>query len=437
LQTRDIQFTVVKKAMKMGKTFGAKEAFFKGFLEKIGAIHPRSLVLISASAFALSSCIRYSEPPNASALQADSIDNIARAAMAGTGARGLAIAVVDSGNVVLTKAYGVRNAQNESLEIDTVMYGASLTKSAFAYFVMQLVDEGKLDLDRPIAEYLPQPLPSYSSTADVRAYVPWAGLEGDERWRKITARMLLTHSAGFNNFAFDEPDGKLRIHFEPGSRYAYSGAGILLLQFVLERGLGFDVGLEMNRRIFEPNKMTRTSLKWRADFRPNLADGFDLKGNVVEHDERSRVRAAGSMDTTISDIAQFAASFVRGDRLSAAARIEITRPQLPIFTSSQFPSLQAPKTAQPFPSLSSAIGVVTFTGPQGGGYYKGGHNDTTGNTWVCIEAKMRCVVILSNDVRAEPAFPYIVRALIGETGVPWAWEYGPIQFWRAERLHSK
>jgi CubicO group peptidase (beta-lactamase class C family) len=84
----------------------------------------------------------------------------------------LALAVVDNGQVAFTKAYGVRNAANEPLQNDTVMYGASLTKSAFAYMVMQLVDEGRLDLDRSIASYLPQPLPSYSSAADARAYVP-------------------------------------------------------------------------------------------------------------------------------------------------------------------------------------------------------------------------------------------------------------------------
>jgi CubicO group peptidase (beta-lactamase class C family) len=389
------------------------------------------------SLLSLSSCATVTPPASKPPLELQTIDKTAQAAMSATGARGLAVAVVDNGQVVFSKAYGVRNAVNEPLRNDTVMYGASLTKSAFAYMVMQLVDEGRLDLDRSIASYLPQPLPSYSSAADARAYVPWSGLDGDERWRKITPRMLLTHSAGFNNFAFDEPDGKLRIHFEPGSRYAYSGAGILLLQFVLERGLGLDVGAEMNRRIFEPNNMTRTSLKWRADFRPNLADGFGTDGKVEPHDERSRVRAAGSMDTTINDIAQFAASYVRGDRLSAAARKEMVRPQLAINTLTQFPSLQAPQTTPPFPNLSAALGVVAFAGPQGAGFYKGGHNDTTGNTWVCVEANKRCVVTLSNDVRAEPAFPAIVRSIIGETGAPWAWEYGGMRFWGGEGERAK
>ena len=396
----------------------------------------RSIWAKAASAFllaaALSSCAVSGPPSATSAVKLDAIDTTVATAMAATGGRGIAVAVIDGGQVVFSKAYGVKNAANEPLQTDTVMYGASLTKSAFGYMVMQLVDEGLFDLDRPISQYLPQPLPSYNSAADARAYVPWVGLEGDERWRNITGRILLTHSAGFTNFAFDEPDGKLRFHFDPGSRYAYSGAGILLLQFVLERGLGFDVGAEMNRRIFEPNKMTRTSLKWRADFRPNLADGFKADGTIVPHDERSRVRTAGSMDTTIDDIAQFAASYVRGDKLSAKSRAEMVRPQLAINTLSQFHSLQAPQAIQPFPSLSAALGVVAFRGPQGAGFYKGGHNDSTGNTWVCVEASKRCVVILSNDVRMEPAFPQIVKGILGETGVPWKWEYGAMRFWVPE-----
>ena len=357
------------------------------------------------------------------------IDRTVRLAMAATGARGLAVAVVDDGMPVFTRAYGVRNAEGEPLQEDTVMYGASLTKAAFGYLVMQLVEEGRLGLDVPLASYLPQPLPSYTSPDIVRRYSAFAGLARDERWRRLTARILLTHSGGFANFYFLEPDRQLRIHFEPGSRYAYSGDGLILLQFVLEQGLGLDVGAEMQRRLFAPNSMTRTSLLWRPDFRPNLADGFTLDGRVEPHDERSRVRASGSMDTSIADIGRLAASQVRGDGLSAAGRAEWARPQLAIGTRSQFPSLQAPLASAPFPALGAGLGVIAFEGPQGAGFFKGGHNDSTANVWVCPEARRRCVVILSNDVRTEPAFPALVKSILGETGLPWAWEYGDMKFW--------
>jgi CubicO group peptidase (beta-lactamase class C family) len=391
----------------------------------------RTLALLLAAFMA--ACATAPPAAQAPGVRLEGIDTTVRAAMRDTGARGLAIAVVEQGQVVFTRSYGVRNAAGEPLLLDTVMYGASLTKSAFGYLVMQLVEEGRLGLDVPLAQYLPQPLPSYTAPDIVRRYSAFAGLASDARWRQLTARHLLTHSGGFANFYFLEPDQQLRIHFDPGSRYAYSGDGLILLQFVLEQGLGLDVGAEMQRRLFAPNGMTRTSLIWRADFRPNLADGFAADGRVEPHDERSKVRASGSMDTTIADMARLAAAYVRGDGLSSAGRAELVKPQLPIQTPSQFPSLQPTRSPSPFPTLAAGLGVVAFQGPQGAGFFKGGHNDVTGNTWVCLEAGRRCVVILSNDVRAEAAFPALVAALLGETGLPWAWEYGAMRFWQPPR----
>jgi CubicO group peptidase (beta-lactamase class C family) len=367
--------------------------------------------------------------PTVAALDAE----VARA-MAATQTRGLAIAVIDKGRVVRVRSYGARNAAGEPLQTDTIMYGASLTKSAFAYLVMQLVEEGRLDLDRPLAEYLERPLPEYPTE---NKYAPWVDLAGDDRWRSITARHALSHSVGFANFAFVEPDGKLRFHFDPGARYAYSGEGMILLQFVIERGLGLDVGVEMQRRIFDRFGMRNTSMIWRPDFAANLADGWRADGSVEPHDERSKVRAAGSMDTTIDDIARFAAGYVRGEGLSRKARVELTRPQLPITTLSQFPSLQPELPVdQRNKTLAAGLGVIAFRGPQGAGFMKGGHNDSTGNMLVCIERGQRCVVLLANDVRAEAAFPRLVEFVLGRTGTPWRWEYGEMAFWNAAQAEK-
>jgi CubicO group peptidase (beta-lactamase class C family) len=355
--------------------------------------------------------------PGAAAIDAE----VARA-MASTGAKGLAVAVVENGRIVHVKAYGARNGAGDPLQAATIMYGASLTKAVFAYTVMQLVEEGVLKLDTPIDRYLPKPLPAYAGPEVEDLYARWSDLAGDERWRKLTPRILLTHSPGFANFGFLEPDGKLRFHFEPGARYAYSGDGFILLQFVLERGLGLDLGREMQRRVFDRFGMRNTSMIWRPDFRANLADGWDINGKIEPHDERSRLRAAGSMDTTIEDFARFAAAFARGEGLSAAARAEIVRPQLAITTRTQFPTLQAElPAAERRPDLAAGLGVITFLGPQGRAFEKGGHNDTTGNSWICVEARRSCVVLLSNDVRAEAAFPGLVRFILGETGAPYDW----------------
>jgi CubicO group peptidase (beta-lactamase class C family) len=300
------------------------------------------------------------------------------------------------------------------LQTDTIMYGASLTKFAFAYMVMQLVDEETVDVDRSIADYLPKPLPEYSF---------YAALKDDERWRKLTPRILLTHTSGLANFAFLEPDKKMRFHFDPGSRYAYSGEGFILMQFVLETGLGLKVGHEMQCRAFDRFGMTRTSMMWRADFVDNLADGYGIDGSFEAHDERRTPHAAGSMDTTIADFAKFVAGFSRGEGLSAKSRAEMIKAQIAITTPSQFPTLvDATSSAMKAIKLSAGLGVITFEGPFGRAFFKGGHNDTTGNQAICVENGRRCVLFLSNDVRAERLYQRLTDTTLGDPGMPWSWE---------------
>lgn len=343
------------------------------------------------------------------------IDSTARALMQREHVEGLALAVIDSGAVMHVAAYGVRNAVRDPLTTQTIMYGASLTKTAFTYLVMQLVDEGRLNLDTSIADLLPRPLPEYDDYHD---------LAGDARWKALTMRILLTHTSGFANFRWLEDDRKLRFHHDPGARYGYSGEGFYIAQLVLEEALGLDVGVEMQTRVFDRFGMTRTSMTWRPDFRPDLADGFRIDGAPEPHDERSGVSAAGSMDTDIDDQARLWAGMVRGDGLTAASRAEMMRPQAPIASAHQFPTL-APDTnpANASIGLAAGLGLVTFQDARGEMWFKGGHNEWTGNMVVCIERQKRCLVLLSNDVRAERIYPELTRAILGQTRMPWTWEY--------------
>ncbi|RZJ30911.1 MAG: class A beta-lactamase-related serine hydrolase [Brevundimonas sp.] len=380
------------------------------------------LLAALAAAFGLCAAPAFAQPHQMPA--GPEIDAAVARLMQQTGARGLALAVIDGGQVTYVQAYGQRNAAGDPLTSDTIMYGASLTKTVFAWSLLQMVDEGLMDLDRPVSAVLPD-LPSMHDDDIVNRYSDWRGLAGDPRWRSITPRHALTHSTGLANFYWDEPGETLRLHFDPGARYAYSGTGLLLIQFMIERGLGVDMGDRIQTRVFDPLGMTNTSLIWRPDFAANLADGWTEDGSVEPHDERSKVRVAGSMDTTITDMGRFAAALIRGDGLSPASRAELVRPQLPIATRSQFPTFQdVLPPAQRRPDLQAGLGVVAFSGPQGPGVFKGGHNESTGNTLVCIEQGQRCVVILSNDVRAERGFPGLVRHILGDTGVPYDWEYG-------------
>jgi CubicO group peptidase (beta-lactamase class C family) len=351
--------------------------------------------------------------------------------MTETHANGMAVAVIDHGKVEYIHAFGIRNAKGDPLTTDTVMYGASLTKMVFAYTVMQLVDQGKLNLDTPLKDDLDKPLPSYGpDPVFPDKHGPYKDLADDPRWKKITPRMCLTHSTGFSNFWFLEPDQKLHIHFEPGTRFSYSGEGFILLQFVIEhgrkaQGLGLDVG-DLTKTNFDRLGMARTSLVWRDGLGSNFADGWsDQGGQPQAHDKRSKVRVAGSMDTTISDLPKFVAALVSGDGLSAASRAEITKPSLHITTAGQFPPFRSDlPVSEQRKDLYAGLGVVVFDGPQGHGFYKGGHDGATANSVVCMEAGQRCVVILSNDVRSEAGFAELVRFILGDTGVPYDWEYG-------------
>ena len=335
--------------------------------------------------------------------------------------QGMAIAVIDGGKVAHVAAYGHRNVErNLPLTTDTIMYGASLTKTAFAFMVLQLVDEGRLDLDSSVAELLPRPLPEYDEGDD-----DYSDLAGDKRWRALTPRILLSHTSGFANFRWLEADRRLRFHFDPGSRYAYSGEGFYILQLILEQGFGLDVGKEMQTRVFDRFGMTNTGMSWRPDFATNLADGYGLDGSMEPHDERSRPSAAGSMDTSIADQARMWAGIVRGDGLSKALRAELIWPQVPITSAHQFPTLMTetePRNAEI--GLAAGLGLVTFRDTSGPAWFKGGHNPWTGNMVICLENRKRCLVMLANDVRAERIYPEVARLILGETVMPWTWEYG-------------
>ncbi len=159
--------------------------------------------------------------PDGSRVSSDQITQRMEQAVAQAKIAGIGVSILQNGHVRYLKTFGYADAATKRpLTPETVMYGASFTKAMFGYTVTRLAEEGKIDLARPIATYLKKPLPEYPKYAD---------LDTELRCKQITPRILLSHTAGFANFAFLEPDRKMRLHFDPGTRYAYSGEGINLL----------------------------------------------------------------------------------------------------------------------------------------------------------------------------------------------------------------
>lgn len=373
----------------------------------------RTLLAAATSLIALSAAAQ-AQPDGWSDAEIAALDVSIQQMMQDEQVVGLAYALVDHGEVEHVAAFGYRNLEHEwPLETDTVMYGASLTKAAFAYFVLQLVDEGRIDLDTSIAEYLPQPLPEYED---------WTDLADQPQWRDLTPRIILSQGTGFANFRWLEDDNRLQFHFAPGERQTYSAEGFYILQQVIEAGLGLDVKAEMQHRIFDRFGMTDTSMQWRPDFRENLADGYAMDGTFEPHDERSGISAAGSMDTSIADQARMWAGFSMGEGLSEAARAEFVAPSQVIRSPSQFPTIttaEDPRAADI--GLAGGLGVIVYQDETGHWFDKGGHNPWTGNRAICHEETQRCIVLLANSVRAELIYPAIVDQAMGENPVPWWW----------------
>ncbi|MEO0424240.1 MAG: serine hydrolase domain-containing protein [Pseudomonadota bacterium] len=348
----------------------------------------------------------------------EALDRQITALMAREEVVGLAVAIIDHGEITHLGAYGHRNlARGLPLETDTIMYGASLTKAAFAYMVLQLVDEGLLDLDRSIADYLAKPLSEYK---EYRAFA------GDDTWRALTPRIILSHRTGLSNLRYLEPDRQPRFHFAPGTHYAYSGEGFWVLQRVLEYGLGLDIKEEMRKRVFEPFGLIHTDMQWRESFADNLADGYAMDGSFEPHDERSNVSASGSMDTTIADQAKLWQAMFAGERLSEEMRAEWVRAQFPIRTQQKFPTVQMHAThvsGGEESQLAAGLGIEVWKGQNGPAFAKGGHNPWTANLVICQAQAERCLVMLANSVRAEIIFPALAELILGETAYPWWWVY--------------
>jgi CubicO group peptidase (beta-lactamase class C family) len=325
------------------------------------SVHPLAVIaavcLLAGFASAATDAGPHITRLDGSTITEQQVDATVRPSLEAAHVTGAGIAIFQDRKIAYLKAYGLRDTEKQlPLTPDSVMTSASLSKAAFATVVMRLVQQRKLDLDRPVYQYLPKPPPEYPRYAD---------LNGDERYRKITLRMLLSHTSGFPNWRAFEDDHKLKIYFEPGSRYAYSGEGIDLAQFVVETVTHEPLTTLMERELFVPLGMTRTSMVWEPRFESDFANGYDEYGRSLGPERRMHPDAAGSMQTTLKDHATFLSAVMGGKVLDRKTTAEMLRLQVAIHSAHQFPSLD------------------TTTSPASDGIHLG-----YGLGWGCIRRRM-------------------------------------------------
>ncbi len=338
--------------------------------------------------------------------------------MAKAGVPGVSFAVLEQGKVVWVRSFGVRSTEwNEPADADTVFAAASFSKPVFAYLVMLLAQEGTLELDRPLEEYLGQPL------GELPRYVD---LAGDERTGAITTRHVLSHSSGFPNSRLLADDGKLRFLFDPGARFNYSGEGIALLQLVVEEVTGRGLEELAQDRIFDPLGMTRTSYVWQDEFEDNHAVPHDEFERAKRLDRRRDADAVGSMMTTAGDYARFLAALVSAEGRHRELVEAMLSPQVTIDSQQMFGPLWQRTAANEEIALAWGLGWGRFDTTRGRAFFHTGHGFGWQNYTVTHFDAGTGVVFLSNSDNFESVAREMVAVALGDESSPFDWLGYPV-----------
>ncbi|MGB7434796.1 MAG: serine hydrolase domain-containing protein [Candidatus Acidiferrum sp.] len=350
-----------------------------------------------------------------STIPAAEVDQTVTRLMKAGDVAGVTIAILNGGKISYVKAYGLRDKdKNLPLTVNSVMSAGSFSNVVFAYMVMQVVAEGVLNLDKPIYKYLPKPLPEYPDYAD---------LADDPRWKHITPRMLLSQTSGFADWRTSESDRKLKIHFKPGTRFAYSSEGIDLLQLVVETVTQTHLEELMQEHVFDPLGMTRTSMVWNREFENDYANGYGEDGRSLGPRRRSIALAAESMQTTISDLALFVQAVMEEKLLRNKVREQMLSPQIPIISKHEYPTL-AEDTAEENKTihLSYGLGWGLYSTSYGRAFFKDGRDGGWSNYTVCFDQPKTAVVILTNSAHGPAIFKGILDNLLKDPSAPVEWE---------------
>ena len=342
--------------------------------------------------------------------------------------QGMAISIFNNNEVVYQKAFGYQNRSTEdTLNINSIFYGASLSKAVFSLLVLQLVEEGEINLDTPLQNYIDKPLPEYEFNRKWRGY---DDLKGDKRYEKITARMCLSHTTGFPNWRFLTKNGfningKLQFLYDPGTRYSYSGEGFSLLQFVVEKITGKGLEKIAQERIFQPLGMDRTSYIYvlKEEFKNQYVHGHDKNQEVIPFDEADEAGAAGSIGTTLSNYSIFMESVLKKKLFSKALLDETFTQQININSKQQFgPNALVETNENMDINLGYGLGWGLLESPYGYGAFKEGHAEGFQHYSIIFPEKQIGIIILSNSDNAEGIFKELLEISIGDIYTPWKWE---------------
>lgn len=311
---------------------------------------------------------------------------------------GLSIVRIHQKRVVDSRAFGVANRDTaEPLTQQHVFESASLTKPVFAYAVLRLVDAGVLSLDVPLSTYLPEPV-------------------ADERMKLITARMVLDHTTGLQNEVM--PGETLRVHFTPGARFSYSGAGYLYLERVVEHRTGKALTTLMKELVFDPLGMTSSSYVWLPEYERLAVYGHN-PANVVAPRRKPATGTIATLHTTALDYARFVIAMMNGGGLKPATLNAMLSTQSTI-DESCFTCLSssAGRTSR---SLSWGLGWGLERTARGARFFHWGENNAEFQNFVMADRNGDAVIVFTNSGNGFSIMPEVVAGVFPGEHPAFAW----------------
>ena len=314
---------------------------------------------------------------------------------------GISVAVARNGQVVFVRGYGMANLEHAvAVTPETLFHIASISKNILAAVVLQLVDEGKLNLDD-----------------DVTKYVPEAPTHG----HKVTVRQLLNHTSGIYSFtSLPEAEANERLDlthdqvlalfkdkpldFEPGTAWRYNNSAFYIAGMVVERVTKQEYGAYVREHLFKPLGMNSAQLCYSRMVVPHLASGYELDRGVLVNAALMSWKlpfAAGAICATATDVVKWQAA-LDGGRVLSASSLKLMRTA----------TLLADETVIDY-GLGTRLGTL-------GGHRVLGHTGSGGGFAAALEsfpdAHLTVVVLVNTGVGAIPALTLaaaISRPMLG------------------------
>jgi CubicO group peptidase (beta-lactamase class C family) len=211
---------------------------------------------------------------------------------------------------VYYKATGIKNEKRDPIDTATVFEAASMTKPVFAYAVHKLVQKGVLSLDTPLYKYY-----------------PYDDIDQDDRYKCITARMVLSHTAGFPNWR-GAGGSELTIMFEPGTKYSYSGEGYEYLGLVVKHLTKKSIQDIVDQEVLQPLSIRNTCLIKNKYVQEHLADGWKDNKEWGNNGNCLRPHVAFSLCTEAKEYAKFVIALMNESRSSKSLFQQMAVPQV-------------------------------------------------------------------------------------------------------------